>query len=216
MTYVALQLAFHLGFRQVVLVGVDHQFTTRGLANTTVVSEGDDPNHFSPGYLGRGFRWQLPRPRDLGDRLPDGQGCVPQGWPRGPRRHCRGSPAGVPESGLRRPIPMKPAPQASGRGWTACVVALLMLGAALRLVNIHAPPLDFHSTRQMRNALSGTLHLLRPRPKCKSGATRPGRFVPPRSRLVRTSIFETLVGATFVLLVHIFLRVRASTGRLSG
>ena len=48
---------------------------------------------------------------------------------------------------------MKPAPQASGRGWTACVVALLMLGAALRLVNINAPPLDFHSTRQMRNAL---------------------------------------------------------------
>jgi hypothetical protein len=59
-TYVALQLAFHLGFQQVVLVGVDHQFTTQGDANKTVVSEGDDPNHFSPGYFGRGFRWQLP------------------------------------------------------------------------------------------------------------------------------------------------------------
>jgi hypothetical protein len=59
-TYVALQLAFHMGFQQVVLVGVDHHFTTRGEANKTVVSEGDDPNHFSPRYFGRGFRWQLP------------------------------------------------------------------------------------------------------------------------------------------------------------
>lgn len=59
-TFVALQLAYHMGFQQVVLVGVDHYFTTRGEANQTVVSEGDDPNHFSPGYFGRGFRWQLP------------------------------------------------------------------------------------------------------------------------------------------------------------
>jgi hypothetical protein len=59
-TYVALQLAFHLGFQQVILVGVDHQFATQGEANKTVVSDGDDPNHFSPGYFGRGFRWQLP------------------------------------------------------------------------------------------------------------------------------------------------------------
>jgi hypothetical protein len=59
-TYVALQLAFHMGFQQVVLIGVDHHFATRGAANQTVVSDGDDPNHFSPGYFGRGFRWQLP------------------------------------------------------------------------------------------------------------------------------------------------------------
>jgi hypothetical protein len=59
-TYVALQLAYHMGFRQVILVGVDHHFTTGGQPNTTVVSEGDDPNHFSPAYFGRGFRWQLP------------------------------------------------------------------------------------------------------------------------------------------------------------
>lgn len=59
-TYVALQLAFHMGFQQVVLVGIDHSFSTRGRANTTIVSAGDDPNHFSPGYFGKGFRWQLP------------------------------------------------------------------------------------------------------------------------------------------------------------
>lgn len=59
-TYVALQLAFHMGFEQVILIGVDHSFTTQGKANTTITSEGDDPNHFHPGYFGKGFRWQLP------------------------------------------------------------------------------------------------------------------------------------------------------------
>jgi hypothetical protein len=59
-TYVALQLAFHMGFRQVILVGVDHSFSTQGRPNTTIVSQGDDPDHFDARYFGRGFRWQLP------------------------------------------------------------------------------------------------------------------------------------------------------------
>lgn len=59
-TYVALQLAYHMGFQDVVLVGVDHNFVTQGLANQEVVSQGDDPNHFAPDYFGKGFRWQLP------------------------------------------------------------------------------------------------------------------------------------------------------------
>jgi hypothetical protein len=59
-TYVALQLAFFMGIDQVILIGVDHNFATKGKPNTTVTSQGDDPNHFSPGYFGKGFRWQLP------------------------------------------------------------------------------------------------------------------------------------------------------------
>lgn len=59
-TYVALQLAYFMGFSQVILIGVDHSFVTRGEPNTTVVSQGDDPNHFHAGYFGKGFRWQLP------------------------------------------------------------------------------------------------------------------------------------------------------------
>jgi hypothetical protein len=59
-TNVTLQLAFHMGFQQVVLIGVDHNYTATGKPNTTVVSQGDDPNHFSPAYFGKGFRWQLP------------------------------------------------------------------------------------------------------------------------------------------------------------
>ncbi len=59
-TYVALQLAFHMGFETVILIGVDHSYSTQGKPNTTVVSTGDDPNHFHAGYFGKGFRWQLP------------------------------------------------------------------------------------------------------------------------------------------------------------
>jgi hypothetical protein len=59
-TYVALQVAFYLGFQTAILIGVDHNFTTQGKPNSTVVSEGPDPNHFNPNYFGKGFRWQLP------------------------------------------------------------------------------------------------------------------------------------------------------------
>lgn len=59
-TYVALQIAFFMGFYEVILIGVDHNFETKGKANTTIISQGDDPNHFHPGYFGKGFRWQLP------------------------------------------------------------------------------------------------------------------------------------------------------------
>ena len=59
-TYVALQLAYHMGFKKVILIGVDHNFVTKGDANKTITSQGDDPNHFAPNYFGKGFKWQLP------------------------------------------------------------------------------------------------------------------------------------------------------------
>jgi hypothetical protein len=59
-TNLALQLAFYMGFQQVILIGVDHNFADKGEANKTVVSNGEDPNHFSANYFGKGFRWQLP------------------------------------------------------------------------------------------------------------------------------------------------------------
>jgi hypothetical protein len=59
-TYVALQLAYYFGFSEVILIGVDHSFSTKGKPNATITSQGDDPNHFNPNYFGKGFRWQLP------------------------------------------------------------------------------------------------------------------------------------------------------------
>ena len=59
-TYVAMQLAYFMGFKKVILIGVDHSFVTKGEPNKVVESKGDDPNHFSGSYFGKGFRWQLP------------------------------------------------------------------------------------------------------------------------------------------------------------
>lgn len=59
-TYVAMQVAYYMGFNEVVLVGVDHNFVSKGPAHKKVESEGADPNHFDPNYFGKGFKWQLP------------------------------------------------------------------------------------------------------------------------------------------------------------
>jgi hypothetical protein len=59
-TYVAMQLAYYLGFHEVTLIGVDHSFATTGPANKLVISSEADPNHFDPSYFGPGVRWQLP------------------------------------------------------------------------------------------------------------------------------------------------------------
>lgn len=59
-TYVALQLAYHMGFSEVVLIGVDHSFVSTGKPHTLVTSAESDQNHFDPGYFGPGVRWQLP------------------------------------------------------------------------------------------------------------------------------------------------------------
>jgi tetratricopeptide (TPR) repeat protein len=59
-TYMALQLAHFMGFSEVILIGVDHSFSTQGPPNALVESTGDDPNHFDSSYFGKGYRWQLP------------------------------------------------------------------------------------------------------------------------------------------------------------
>lgn len=59
-TFVALQLAFHMGFTDVALVGCDHNFTQKGPANLTVVAGERDPDHFDPNYFPPGVKWQLP------------------------------------------------------------------------------------------------------------------------------------------------------------
>jgi hypothetical protein len=60
-TFVALQLAFHMGFDEVVLVGLDHRFAASGTPNRTEVrSSEEDRDHFHPQYFPKGSRWQLP------------------------------------------------------------------------------------------------------------------------------------------------------------
>jgi hypothetical protein len=59
-TNLALQIAYHMGIENAILIGVDHNFVSKGDANQSVISEGDDQNHFLPNYFGKGVKWQLP------------------------------------------------------------------------------------------------------------------------------------------------------------
>ena len=59
-TYCTMQVAFHLGFEEVVLVGVDHYFKNTGEPNKAVVESTADVNHFHPDYFGKGVVWQYP------------------------------------------------------------------------------------------------------------------------------------------------------------
>lgn len=59
-TVVALQIAFHMGFDRVALVGADHNFAVKGAANKTVTAGERDESHFDPGYFAGGVKWQLP------------------------------------------------------------------------------------------------------------------------------------------------------------
>lgn len=58
-TYVALQIAFHMGFQRTGIVGADHNFQQAGKPNELQVSKSDDMNHFDPRYFGTGTPWQL-------------------------------------------------------------------------------------------------------------------------------------------------------------
>lgn len=59
-TYVALQLAFHMGFASVALVGCDHDFVESGRPHAVAISGASDPNHFDPNYFAGGVRWNYP------------------------------------------------------------------------------------------------------------------------------------------------------------
>jgi FkbM family methyltransferase len=59
-TYCAMQVAYHLGFGDVFLVGVDHYYKHSGEPNLAVTAQDDDPNHFHPDYFGKGVVWQYP------------------------------------------------------------------------------------------------------------------------------------------------------------
>ena len=60
-TFVALQLAYYMGFNEVVLIGLDHRFASSGTPNKVERRDNSkDESHFHPGYFPPGSRWQLP------------------------------------------------------------------------------------------------------------------------------------------------------------
>ena len=83
--------------------------------------------------------------------------------------------------------------------WFPYLVLLLILGAVLRLINLNTPPLDFHSTRQLRNSLVARAiyydHLPNADPQKRALADSfqraVGQYEPP--------ITESIVGFTYLL-----------------
>lgn len=59
-TFAALQVAYFLGFNEVVIIGMDHRFTFKGDPNERQVLLGQDINHFDPNYFGGGQAWDTP------------------------------------------------------------------------------------------------------------------------------------------------------------
>lgn len=59
-TYAALQIAYFLGFSEVIIVGMDHRYTFDGEPNESRTLDGPDPNHFSEDYFGHGQSWDNP------------------------------------------------------------------------------------------------------------------------------------------------------------
>ena len=59
-TYAALQIAYYLGFSEVIIIGLDHRFSYQGDSNELNVLAGKDTNHFAANYFGYGQQWQNP------------------------------------------------------------------------------------------------------------------------------------------------------------
>tara|TARA_B100000686_G_C16544563_1_gene839185 strand:+ start:212 stop:904 length:693 start_codon:yes stop_codon:yes gene_type:complete len=59
-TYVAMQLAFHMGFSDVALVGCDHKYNYQGEPNSVLSYDNRVGNHFADKYYPDDSEWQLP------------------------------------------------------------------------------------------------------------------------------------------------------------
>ena len=60
-TYTCLQLAYYLGFDEVILIGKDHSYSKSNLAPGELVkSTGNEENHFTRNYFKPGMVWKVP------------------------------------------------------------------------------------------------------------------------------------------------------------
>jgi hypothetical protein len=59
-SYAAMQIAYHLGFEELIIIGMDHRYTFSGNPNQASILDGADPNHFDESYFGYGKSWDNP------------------------------------------------------------------------------------------------------------------------------------------------------------
>jgi hypothetical protein len=64
-TFMNLELAWHIGCREVYLIGIDHNYNRPSSVDKVdgivITSQSADVNHFHPDYFGPGYRWHDPR-----------------------------------------------------------------------------------------------------------------------------------------------------------
>ena len=61
-TVACIQLAYYMGFSEVILVGKDHFYNhkQKGVPGTKIKSDGKETNHFISGYYKEGMKWVIP------------------------------------------------------------------------------------------------------------------------------------------------------------
>ena len=58
-TVVCVQLAYYMGFDEVILIGKDHSYNVQGMGGGTVIADGKEQNHFISGYYKQGQKWKM-------------------------------------------------------------------------------------------------------------------------------------------------------------
>ncbi|GAB4399714.1 MAG: hypothetical protein OHK003_24410 [Anaerolineales bacterium] len=94
---------------------------------------------------------------------------------------------------------MKTTPQTRPQTWSILFILLLALGGLLRLLDLNDPPLDFHTSRQLRNSLVAREIYYNALPSATdeqrqlaaSFANSVGKYEPP--------VIETIVGCSYFL-----------------
>tara|TARA_B100002019_G_scaffold292497_1_gene315817 strand:+ start:523 stop:1371 length:849 start_codon:yes stop_codon:yes gene_type:complete len=67
-TYLSMQLAAHMGFKEIYLIGVDLSYSIpedATIKGNVITTKGADPNHFDSRYFGYGKKWHLPNTKGM-------------------------------------------------------------------------------------------------------------------------------------------------------
>jgi len=59
-TNVAIEFAYYLGFDEIILIGIDHNWKNKGDPDKQIKSDKNDSDHFHPDYFGKGVKWEVP------------------------------------------------------------------------------------------------------------------------------------------------------------
>ena len=82
-TFTCMQLAFHMGFKEIYLVGVDFDYKIphdvikeNSYGVDVLTSLSSDPNHFDSKYFGKGYRWHNPQVEKMGEAYQEAKGVT--------------------------------------------------------------------------------------------------------------------------------------------